>query len=137
MRKPMTVALVLLTAALLMGMANIGGTPEGTIPKTEENIRVHLVDRAGVSTDLTRFSMDGNVFLTGRRGEGQMSVFFRDLNEVSFGPVSGSDAPADLLLKSGKRIQLKVNKSDIFYGDTGSGTYHISAGNVSRIVFHK
>jgi hypothetical protein len=51
--------------------------------------------------------------------------------------VSGNDTLADLLLKSGKRVQLKVNKSAIFYGDTGSGTYRISAGDVSRIVFHK
>lgn len=137
MRNLLTVALALLTAVLLMGMGNVGGTPEGTVPKTEENIRAQLVDRSGVSNELTRFSMDGNVFLNGRRGEGQMSVFFRDLNEVSFGLVSGKDAPADLLLKSGKHVQLKVNKSAIFYGDTGSGAYHISAGDVSRIVFHK
>ncbi|HZV82214.1 MAG TPA: hypothetical protein VFF53_08610 [Geobacteraceae bacterium] len=137
MRNLLTVACALLTAALLMGMGNIGGTPEGTVPKTEENIRAQLIDRSGVSNELTRFSMDGNVFLKGRRGEGQMSVFFRDLKEVSFGPVSGNDAPADLLLTSGKHVQLKVHTRDIFYGDTGSGTYHISAGDVSRIVFHK
>jgi len=137
MRNLLTVSLALLTAALLMGMGSIGGTPEGTIPKTEENIRAQLVDRSGLSNDLTRFSMDGKVFLKGRRGEGQMSVFFRDLKEVSFGPASGNDATADLLLTSGKRIQLKVHKRDIFYGDTGSGTYHISAGDVGRIVFPK
>ena len=137
MRTLLTAALILLTAALLMGMGNLGGTPEGTIPKTSENIRAQLVDRLGVSNELTRFSMDGNVFLEGRRGEGQMSVFFRDLKEVSFGPLSGNDVTADLLLKSGKRVQLKVNKSAIFYGDTGSGTYNISAGDVKRIVFHK
>lgn len=137
MRNLLTVALALLAAVLLMGMGSVGGTQEGTIPKTNENIQAQLVDRSGVSNELTRFSMDGNVFLNGRRGEGQLSVFFRDLKEVSFGPVSGKDAPADLLLKSGKHVQMKVNKSAVFYGDTGSGTYHISAGDVSRIVFQK
>ncbi|HEY6008269.1 MAG TPA: hypothetical protein VIU40_08085 [Geobacteraceae bacterium] len=137
MRTLLTAALILLAAALLMGMGNLGGTPEGTIPKTSENIRAQLVDRLGVSNELTRFSMDGNVFLEGRRGEGQMSVYFRDLKEVIFGPLSGNDVTADLLLKSGKRVQLKVNKSAIFYGDTGSGTYHIAAGSVNRIVFLK
>ena len=137
MRALLTVTLALLTAALLTGMGNIGGYPEGTIPKTDENIRAHLVDRSGASTELTRFSMDGKVFVKGRLGDGQMSVFFRDLNEVTFGPASGKDVSADLSLKSGKRLQLKVNKSDIFYGDTGSGVYQISAGDVSRIVFQK
>lgn len=137
MRNLLTMVLVLLTAALLMGMGSIGGTPEGTIPKTKENIQAQLVDRTGVSNELTHFSMDGNVFLNGHRGEGEMSVFFRDLNEVSFGPVSGKEVSADLLLKTGKHVQLKVNKSTVFYGDTGSGTYHISVEDVSRIVFHR
>jgi hypothetical protein len=137
MRNLLTVALSLLTAALLMGMGNVGGSPEGTVPKTEENIRAQLIDRSGIANELTRFSMDGNVFLSGRRGEGQMSVFFRELKEVDFGAVSGNDVLADLLLKSGKQLQLKMHKSAVFYGDTGSGTYHLSAGDVSRIVFTK
>ena len=66
-----------------------------------------------------------------------MSVFFRDLNEISFGPVSGNDTVAELLLKSGSRLQLKVNKSAVFYGDSGYGAYRISAGDVNRIVFSK
>lgn len=137
MRRLMTGALSLLAVALLLGMGSIGVAPEGTIPKTEENIRAQLVDRAGVATELSRFSMDGKVFLDGRRGSGQMSVFFRDLKEVDFGPTSGDDTPSDLLLKSGKRIQLKVDRRAMFYGDTGAGTYRITAGNVSRIVFIK
>lgn len=137
MRNLLTAILTLLTAALLMGMGSFGGTKEGTVPKTDENIAAQLVDRSGVSNELTRFSMDGNVFLSGRRGEGQLTVSFRELKGVSFGPVSGNDVPADLRLKSGKQIQLMVNKSAVFYGDTGSGAYHIPAGNVTRIEFHR
>ena len=130
-------ALVLFTATLLMGMGNMGGTPEGTVPKTDENISVQLIDRSGVSTELTRFSLNGNVFIEGRRGDGMMSVHFHDLQEVSFGPVSNNDVPADLLLRAGSRLQLRVNKNTPFYGDTGHGAYWIPAGSVSRIVFHK
>ena len=137
MRGILTTVLALLTITLLTGMGNMGGSPEGTVPKTDENIRAQVVDRSGVSTELSRFSMGGNVFVEGRRGEGQMSVFFRDLAEVSFGPVSGNDASAELLLKSGNRLQLKVNKNALFYGDAGSGAFRIEAGAVNRIVFHK
>jgi hypothetical protein len=137
MRSAVTALLVLLTAAMLTGMGDLGGTPEGTVPKTEENIKAQLVDRSGVSTELSRFSMNGKVFLEGKRGEGEMSVFFRDLKEIGFGPVSGDMAPADLLLKSGSRLQLKVNKSAVFHGDTGTGAYRISAHDVSRIIFAK
>lgn len=137
MRGLPTAVLALLAAAMLTGMGGLGGAPEGTVPKTEENIKAQIVDRSGVSIELVRFSVDGKVFLDGRRGEGKMSVFFRDLKEVSFGPMSGDEAPAELLLKSGSRVQLKVPKSAVFYGDTGSGAYRISAPDVSRIVFPK
>lgn len=137
MRSVLTAVLVLLTAVVLTGMGNMGGPPEGTVPKTEENIRVQLKDRSGVATELSRFSMDGNVFLEGRHGEGRMTVFFRDLKEVSFGAVSGDDVAADLLLKTGNHLQLRVTKGALFYGDTGSGAFRIAAGDVSRIVFHQ
>ena len=135
MRGLLTAVLILLAAAMLTGMGNLGGTPEGTVPKVEENVKARIVDRLGVSTEVSSFSMDGKVFLEGRRGEGRMNVLFHDLKEVSFGQVSGEDVAADLLLTSGNRHQLKVNKSAVFYGDTGYGAYHISAGDVSRIVF--
>lgn len=136
MRSIVTTMLVLLTASVLMGMGNLGGTPEGQVPKTDENIKVQLIDRSGVSTELTKFSMNGKVFLEGKRGEGEMSVFFHDLKEVSFNPVSGDTVPAELLLKSGSRIQLKIPKGAVFHGDTGVGAYRISAHDVSRIVIH-
>ena len=137
MRGAIAVILLLLAATLLTGMGNLGGVPEGTIPKTKENVNVQIVDRSGVSTSLIRFSMGGEVFLEGRRGDGTMSIFFRDLKEISFGPVSGNDAPADLLLKTGSHLHLKVNKSAVFYGDSGYGAYRIAAGDISRIVFSK
>jgi hypothetical protein len=137
MRGLLTTILVLLTAAMLTGMGSLGGTPEGTVPKTDENVKAQIVDRAGVSTEVSSFSMDGKVFLEGRRGEGKMNVPFHDLKEVTFGPVSGEDVAADLLLVSGSRHQLKVNKSTLFYGDTGYGAYRIAAGDVGRIVFLK
>ena len=137
MRAALTVILLLLTTTMLMGMGNLGGTPEGKIPETKENIKVQIIDHSGVSTDLSRFSMAGEVFFEGRRGDGLMNVFFRDLKEISFGPVSGNDAQADLLLKSGRHLQLKVNKSTLFYGDSGYGAYRIPAGDINRIVFPK
>ena len=135
MRGPLTAVVVLLVAAVLTGMGDLGGPPEGTVPKTQENVKAQLIDRSGVSTELSRFSMGGKLFLEGRRGQGELSVFFRDLKEVSFGSVSGDHVPADLLLKTGKSVQLKVLKNAVFHGDTGYGVYRISAHEVSRIVF--
>lgn len=135
MRSFMMIVLALLAAVLLTGMGDLGGVPAGTIPKTEENIKAQIVDRSGVSTEVSGFSMDGQIFLDGRRGDGQVSVFFRDLREIGFGKVSGEEVPADLLLKSGSRLQLDVRKRTLFFGETGYGAYRIPARDVSRIVF--
>jgi len=134
MRSTLITVLVLPAAALLLGMGSLGGVPEGTVPKTDENIKVQISDRSGVTTELNEFSMDGNVFLEGRLGDGKMNVFFRDLQEVAFGQVGGEEVPAELLLKSGSRMQLEVRKRAVFYGSTGYGAYRITARDVSRIV---
>jgi hypothetical protein len=126
--------LVLSAAALVMGMGGLGGVPEGTVPKTDENIKVRISDRSGVTTELNEFSMDGNVFLDGRLGDGKMDIFFRDLREVAFGQVSGDEVPVELLLKSGSRLQLKMRKRAVFYGNTGYGAYRITARDVNRII---
>jgi hypothetical protein len=126
--------LALLALVMLTGMGDLGGVPAGTVPKTEENIKVQLVDRSGVSTELSSFSMDGQTFLDGRRGDGQMNISFRELREISFGKVSGEEVPVELLLKSGNRIQLTVRKRTLFYGDTGYGAFRIPARDISRIV---
>jgi len=135
MRSLLQTVLVLLAAVLLLGMGSLGGVPGGTVPKTDENIKARISDRSGVTTDLSEFSMDGNVFLDGRRGDGKMNVFFRDLTEVAFGQVSGDEVPVELLLKSGSRFQLIVSKRAVFYGSTTFGAYRIPARDVSRIVF--
>jgi len=135
MRRVLMIVLALLAVAVLTGMGDLGGIPAGTVPKTDENIKAQIVDRSGVSTELSNFSMDGQIFLDGRRGDGQMNIFFRELREISFGKVSGEEVPVDLLLKSGSRLQLNVRKRTLFYGDTGYGAYRIPARDVSRIVF--
>lgn len=136
MRSILTVVVALLAVALLTGMGSLGGTPEGTVPKADENIHAQIVDRLGVKTDVTWLSMDGKASLEGKRGAGKMTVPFHDLKEVSFGPVSGDEVSADLLLKSGGHHEVGVAKSLLFYGDTGYGVFRISAGEVSRIVIH-
>jgi hypothetical protein len=135
MRRLLAAVLVLLGVALLSGMGSLGGAPEGTVNKTGENVRVQIVDRSGVTTNLAWFSMDGKLYLAGRRGEGEMNVVFKDLKEVSFGPLKGDVVTADLLLKSGSRHQLKVDKDVKFSGDTGYGSYWITANDISRIIF--
>jgi hypothetical protein len=135
MRGVLIVVLSLAAAALLTGMGGLGGVPGGTVPKTDENIRARLVDRSGVTVELTQFSMDGDVFLEGSRGDGTMTVFFKEIAEIRFGAVAGEEVPAELMLKAGGRLQLEVRKRAVFYGSTGVGAYRVVARDVARIEF--
>ena len=137
MRGIVTIVLLVTIGVVLSGMGNMGGTPEGTVPNAPENFKVQLIDRAGVTTELSRFSMEGKVFFEGELGEGTMSVSFLDIKEISFGAAGGNLVTADLLLDSGRRIQLKLHNVTMFYGVTGDGAYKISVRNISRIVFLK
>lgn len=127
--------LIVLVAVLLMGMGGLGGEPEGKVPETDENIKARVFDRSGVMTELTQFSMDGKVFLTGKRGNGEITVFFKDIRRLEFDQVIGENVPAKLLLDSGETLGLEVKKRAVFYGSTGYGVFHIRARDVKRIEF--
>jgi len=129
------VILMVFVAALLMGMGGLGGAPEGTVPETDENITARVLDRSGVTTELTRFSMDGKVFLTGQRGNGEITVFFKNIRTLDFDQVAGEHIPAKLQLLSGKALDLEVKKRAVFYGSTGYGAFQIRARDVKRIEF--
>lgn len=125
------VALVLLT-----GMGDLGGAPNGAIPETKENLQAVIVDRQGVKTAVSQFSMGGKTFLEGARGSGRVTVDFRQVLSLEFGePTAGEDIPVHLSLREGEPLRLQVKKAAVFYGSTGYGTYQIRARDVQRIEF--
>jgi len=126
--------LLALAAGLLTGMGSLGGGPEGTVPKVEENIRVKLTDQEGVVTELSQFSLDGKTSLAGTRGSAQVTVLFRNIVGADFSPVSGSDEVAvKIALKDGGSVELRLRQRLLFYGDTGYGAYQIKARDIRRI----
>lgn len=132
--KRMTMLLLLALGALLLtGMGGLGGAPEGTVPQTEENIKVKLTDREGVTTELSQFSLDGKTSFEGQRGGGKILVFMRNVASAEFGAVSGEDVPVDIKLKSGESLQIKVRKRLVFYGSTGYGAFQIRARDLRRV----
>lgn len=137
MKSLLTTIMILLAGLLLTGMGGLGGPPGGTVPETTEDVRVRLTDRSGLTTDLSRFSMDGEVYLVGRRGDGEASVLFRDLDRIDFGQVKGQEVPGDLYLASGKSVRLYIPKRLVFYGRTEFGAFRIQARDIQRIEFRK
>lgn len=133
MKRILLAAAVLLMAIPLCGMGNLGGSPEGGVPKTEENIKVRLTDRQGVATELNQFSLEGKTAIEGKYGNALMTVFFRNIQRAEFGQADGDDLPVRLFLKTGESLEIKVRKRHIFYGSTSFGALQIRAREISKI----
>jgi hypothetical protein len=134
--KRILATLSLLTAALLLlGMGDLGGAPAGSVPQTAENLLAVVIDRTGMRTELSHFSMDGTLFLEGTRGSGKLTVDFKKIAVVDFGKVSGDRVPVNLQLKGGEKLELMVPRRALFYGDTGYGAFKISARDLQRLEF--
>ena len=133
MKRLFTGLLLIVALSLLTAMGGLGGTPEGTVPQTDENIKVKLTDRDNVTTDLSQFSLDGKTALEGQRGSGKILVYLRNVATAEFGSASGDDIPVDIKLKSGETLQIKMRKRLVFYGSTGYGAFQIKASSVRRI----
>ena len=135
MKRLAVLALVLLGALLCMGMGELGGQPEGTVPETDVRIEAKVVDRAGTETSLNQFSMDGKTYLDALRGSGQLTIPFQQLATLTFGKVSGDELAVQVRLKSGSTMDLSIRKRALFYGSTGYGAFVIKARDVARIEF--
>lgn len=118
----------------LTGMGNLGGGPEGTVPKVDENIRVKVTDRDGVTIELSEFSQEGKLALDGTLGSAQMTILFKNMASADFSPVENKEEmTVSIKLKDGANVSIKIRKRLIFYGSTGYGAYQIKARDLKRI----
>ena len=135
MKRLAVLAMVLLGVLFCMGMGELGGQPEGTVPETDVRISAKVVDHSGVETSLNQFSMDGKTYLDALRGSGQLTIPFQQVASLTFGKVNGDDTAVQVKLKSGEVMDLTVRKRSLFYGSTGYGTFVIKARDLARIEF--
>jgi len=127
--------LLLASLFVLTGMGGGTGAPAGSIPEVDEDIAARLTDRSGFTVELSNFSMEGNLFLSGMQGRGDVTIFFKEIAKISFNNPVGEEIPADIVLKDGKKLRLEVRKRALFYGNTGYGAYQVKARELSNIEF--
>jgi hypothetical protein len=135
MKRLAVLGLVLFGALFCMGMGELGGQPEGTVPETDVRIAAKVIDRTGTETSLNQFSMDGKTYLDALRGSGQLTIPFQQLATLTCGKVSGDEMAVQVKLKSGSTMDLSIRKRALFYGSTGYGAFVIKARDVARIEF--
>ena len=128
--------LIILSAFVMMGMGDLGGLPEGTVPETEVNFNVDLTDRSETRTPLKQFSMEGKTSLEGWHGQGKLSIPFQNINKVVFGELQGNTMMAEIFFRSGDdSLTIKILSRAQFYGSTGYGAFQIRARDIVSIEF--
>ena len=134
MKRGFSLITLLMGFLLLTGMGDIGGTPGGTSPTPEKEFSATFIDRQDITTQCTRVSRNGKVFIVGKKGRGTVAVPFERIKEVEF--VNRNDmVTAIILLTNGKSVEIQVDKSQIFYGHTDFGSFHIELVDLKKIVF--
>ncbi len=135
MKRGASLVLMLVAAILCMGMGGLGGMPEGTIPETDVNIHAEVKDRGGVVTTLEKFSMAGKTSLDALRGQGKLTIPFKNIDTVMFGENKGDAVMVDVKLKTGETMMLRVRSRAQFYGSTGFGAFQIKSKDLALINF--
>jgi hypothetical protein len=119
--------------AVLVGMSQ-GPGPE--VPTPEIDFKATVRDDQDIETKVRNASWEGNVFFSGTRGKGVVTISFAKVKKVmSVG--SGGDNRKDfqVTLRSGDVVAVSFDVDDRFFGETNFGTYRIKAKNLKEIIF--
>lgn len=135
MKRLLGLILVSGVALLCMGMGDIGGQPQGSVPHTDVQVHAKVIDKSGVATELSQFSMAGETFLAARRGSGDLTIPFLQMGSLDFGASNGDNTQVKATLKGGETLDLVIQKRAVFYGSTGYGAFSIKARDLVRIEF--
>ena len=94
-----------------------------------------VVDHGGVVVPLERLSFEGEVFLYGKVGAGQVTVPFTLIQSVTFR--AGSEKrtrAAHVTTTLGEEVVVTVEEDVRLYGRTRYGTYAIELADVERLT---
>lgn len=122
-------------AVLATGFGDDG--PPTRIPVPARVFQATVEDLSGTSVDVTRVSINGEVYLYGTMGEGQVSVPFEKIAEIRIEPM-GDEGKRVALAKTitGELVKLVVESDLPCYGDTSFGHYKIEFAKVRKVTFH-
>ncbi len=124
---------IMLLWALLVGM---GAGPGAEVPKPEIDFKATILDDQDISTKIHQASWEGNIFFTGLRGKGVVTISFEKVRKVvSVGISTGNNKDFQITLKNGDIVAVSFDVDARFQGVTDFGTYRIIARNIKEIHF--
>ncbi len=132
-KKITAVSIILVFFGIFSGMGNSGNLKNTEIPEPETDLTATLIDQEGLSSRITRFSLEGNTFIPGKRGGATVNIPFENIQKLDFRK-RGNDLDVVVSLKKGETVELKMDEGQNFYGKLPYGTLSIKAGQVKRIT---
>lgn len=130
------IAAVLLLLAGWVVFAGMGKALDSEIPKPSVDFAATVLDDQGISTKCRFVNWEGQLFFTGARGKGIVSIPFENVKKVVFiGESVGGKKDAQVNLRGGEVVAVTFDEESRFYGTTTFGTYRITAKNVKEIIF--
>jgi hypothetical protein len=129
-------ALVALLALcpLLLAMGLNDGSGPTRIPEPQADYQVLLVDQQGTRVELGQFAIDGQSFVLGSLGQGQVAVPFEKVQLLELAQREGR-LQAKVILKQGEPVRMTVSASLKATGKTSYGNFRIPLGEVARVEF--
>lgn len=137
MRRTAVVVLFALLATRAFA-TGFGGSdaPPARIPVPAHEFAATVMDNSGVKVDVTQVSYNGEVFVYGLVGEGQVTVPFEAMASVRFEPsTEANKRVAFIVMRDGTSVNVVVDDDIPAYGRTSYGTYSITTDKIKVIEF--
>ncbi len=136
MKRFLAPMVVLISILFIMGMGEMGGAvPPDKIPTPEKNFAVRVTDREGVQTSLNQFSLEGKVYLAGKRGSATVSIPFEKISQLQIQSVEGNDVQAKVSLRTRESVDIKMEKKAKFYGKADFGSFQVEVKDLKAVNF--
>ncbi|MCX7634699.1 MAG: hypothetical protein N2Z74_03015, partial [Syntrophales bacterium] len=97
------VVMILLLIPLMTAMGSLTGAAPGSVPKPAKPFRAIFIDQMDVATEVQDVTIEGGIFIEGKRGEGTITVPFDNIHKVVFLMQDGR-LTASVSLKGGKTV---------------------------------
>ena len=117
-------------------LTGMGKAPGPEVPKPEIDFKATVRDDQDIATKVSHASWDGNLYFTGTRGKGTVTISFEKVKKLT-ATGSGSENKVDfqITLKNGDVVAVSFDNDAKFLGSTNFGTYRILAKNIKEISF--
>jgi len=134
MKRFLIIVALLTVIPLLLGMGSLQGTASpGKIPVPVKKYTATILDQMDVLAECSEVSIEGETFLEGKRGEGNYTISFDNIEQILFRLHEGS-LTGLLKLRDGNSSELELNKGQKLYGRTKYGTFQIKLQDIKKLM---